>query len=149
MFSRNGSIFVKSKRILTIDNAMANHMGVFPDDYVTDSPLHRVSEDRGFNYNGSQLLDLCQQTGLRILNGRVGLDKNIGKYTFVGSQGKSAVDYVIASQDLFPSVCTFAVDDPNILSDHCIIYFSIQVTENFGTNKVENSSCSFIEYKYV
>ena len=57
---------------------------------------------------------------MRILNERVGADSNVGKYTYVSSIGKSVVDYVIASQSLFSRINTFSVDEPNILSDHCI-----------------------------
>ena len=46
---------------------------------------------------------MCRQTGLRILNGRVGNDLTIGKCTFVGSRGSSLIDYV------------FTINDPNIV----------------------------------
>ena len=65
------------------------------------------------------LLELCKQTGLRILNGRVGDDKGIGRYTYVGSSGSSLVNYVITTQNLFRFVYTFVVKEANILSDHC------------------------------
>jgi len=58
------------------------------------------------------------------LNGRVGKDKGIGRYTYVGSSGSSLVDYVIPTQNLFSFVDTFVVKEPNILSDHCLIDFS-------------------------
>ena len=76
-------------------------MLILPDDYSTDLPLKRVSEDRSFNRYGSELLDFCKHTGLRILNGKSGLDSNVGKCTFVGSTGRILVDYVIASQQIF------------------------------------------------
>jgi len=60
---------------------------------------------------------------LRILNGRVGDDKNIGKYTYVASTGSSVVDYVISTPNMFNFVSHFVVHEPNILSDHCIIDF--------------------------
>ena len=37
---------------------------------------------------GSQMLDFCKETVLRIFNERVGKDKGIGKCTYVGSAGK-------------------------------------------------------------
>ena len=77
------------------------HILVLPGDYSTDLPLKRVSEDKGFNIYGSELLDCCKQTRLRILNGRAGVDGNIGKGTYVGSAGRSLVNYVIASQQIF------------------------------------------------
>lgn len=49
------------------------------------------------NNNGTMLLDLCKQTGLRILNGRCRNDK-YGSYTYIGPNGSSLVDYVITSQ---------------------------------------------------
>ena len=95
------------------------HMSVLPDDYTPDMQLPRFSEDKGHvNNNGLLLLDMCKQTGLRIMNGRVGGDTGIGRYTFVGSRGSSVVDYVIASQELFKFVKYFEVQEPNILSDH-------------------------------
>ena len=57
------------------------------------------------------------------MNGRVGNNEGVGKYTFVGRRGSSLVDYVLASQNLFPFVKEFGVQDPNILSDHCVISF--------------------------
>ena len=52
------------------------HISVLPDDYVSDTQLPRFSEDEGHsNSNGHLLLDFCKQTGLRIMNGRVGNDK--------------------------------------------------------------------------
>ena len=127
------------------DNSI--HMHVLPDDYQLDAPMQRTSEDCGFNKYGTNLLDFCKLTGFRILNGRVGQDRNIGKYTYVGSTGKSLVDYVIASQALFPAVCTFRVDDPNILSDHCLIHFSL----SSAIHQQEESSRSGtpLMYKYV
>lgn len=128
----------------------ADHMHVLPEDYLTDLPLKRVSEDKGYNRYGSELLDFCKQTGLRILNGRVGADIDIGKYTYVGSTGKSLVDYVIASQSLFSSMHAFSVDEPNILSDHCIVNFSLLSSENvdeYDQNVADPDS--FLTYKYV
>ena len=54
---------------------------------------------------------------------RIGSDKGIGKYTFVGSTGHSVIDYVIATPSLLNVIRTFHVGEPNILSDHCLIDF--------------------------
>ena len=75
-----------------LDNSNNDHL---PDDYVPDEFLPRVSEDLKINANGRKLLDFCRQNELRICNGRLGDDKNIGKFTFTGSSGRSVVDYVI------------------------------------------------------
>ena len=70
------------------------HIDFLPDDYIPDDCKLRCSKDIGrLNSNGMCLLDLCKQTGLRILNGRVGSDVE-GNYTYVGKSGSSVVDYV-------------------------------------------------------
>ncbi len=71
------------------------------------------------------LLDLCKETGLRIANGRVCDDANLGKYTFVCGRGSRMVDYVIVNPELLTHFNAFNVHDPNVLSDHCIISFSL------------------------
>lgn len=66
------------------------HMSVLPDEYVSDNPLPRFSEVIGHvNRNRLQLLDFCKLTGLRIMNGRVGNDYGVGRYTCVGRRGSS------------------------------------------------------------
>jgi len=65
--------------------------------------IQRCSLDNG-RVDGVMLLDLCKQTGLRILNGRC--DNDNYNYTHVGSRGSSAVDYVIVTQNLMENVST-------------------------------------------
>ena len=68
------------------------------------------------------------------MNGRVGNDRGIGRYTFVGSRGRSLVDCVLSSQNMFQFVNTFEVQEPNILSDHCLIKFGFA----FSCDRVNN-----------
>ena len=86
------------------------------------------------NSNGTILLDFCKQTGFRIMNGRVGNDYGIGRYTFVGHRGSSVVDYVLSRPEFFNFVKQFEVQGPNILSDHCLIEFSFE----FGLCQQQN-----------
>ena len=97
----------------------------------------------------SESIDFCKETGLRIINGRVGKDKGIGKCTYVGSAGKSVVDYVIASQCLFSAIDTFEVSDPNILSDHCMVKFSVISHDSISNDDCMNNFGSFCNFKYV
>ena len=48
--------------------------------------------------------DFFKQTGLRIMNGRVGNDGGVGRFTFVGSRGRSLVDNVLPSQNMLQLV---------------------------------------------
>ena len=131
-----------------VEDDSTAHVSVLPDEYVPDSYLQRFSEDIGHtNSNGLLLLDFCKQTGLRIMNGRTGDDYGVGKFTFVGSRGSSVVDYILSSQDLFHRFMSFVVRDPNIMSDHCIINFSLEF-ENVKYQNSESETCGSVDGKY-
>ena len=121
-----------------------------PDDYVLDDYLPRSSQDKSSNANGTLLLDFCKQTNLRILNGRIGSDKGIGKFTCHTHRGRSVVDYVLASTDILPLVSSFNVNDPNILSDHSIIDFSVMSNSHLSDeNDFEQCNSESVQYKYI
>ena len=101
------------------------NIDILPIDYETDEFMPRSSKDKIINANGRKLLDLCKLNALRIANGRPGSDRGVGKYTYVGSTGRSVIDYVIATPNLLNTISTFHVGEPNILSDHCLIDFSM------------------------
>ena len=124
------------------------HMSVLPDDYVSDTQMPRSSEDEGHvNNNGLLLLDFCKQTGLRIMNGRVGNGQGIGRYTFVGSRGRSLVDYVLSSQLMFKFIKDFEMQEPNILSDHCLIRFCFDFSCDRANNQ-EYDQYETVDSKY-
>ena len=79
--------FVKNEYLFNLD--------MMPDDYEEDIVLRRVSQDKILNENDTYLLDFCKLTGMRIMNGRVGEDAVVGKYTCVKENGCSVVDYVL------------------------------------------------------
>ena len=56
------------------------HVHVLPDEYTVDSNIDpRVSQDIVRpDPNCLLLLELCRQSGLRIMNGRMGEDANVG-----------------------------------------------------------------------
>lgn len=94
--------------------------------------MPRATQDTGFNANGQSLLDFCRTTGLRVVNGRIAEDAGVGKCTYVGARGSSLIDYVITEPDLFKFFSKFVVDNPNILSDHCIVNFSLQFDMSYS-----------------
>ena len=133
-----------------VDDDDVIHMPHLPNDYSPDMYLQRFSEDQGHtNNNGNLLLDFCKQTGLRIMNGRVGNDYGIGKYTFVGHRGRSVDDYVLAKPDFFNFINSFDIHEPNILSDHCLIKFVFEFgTEESQNIQFENSEMVQGKYKW-
>jgi hypothetical protein len=133
------------------DDNYCTHMNVLPVDYDIDPVMNRYSQDKcRVNSYGLTLLDICKHTGLRILNSRFGKDKYIGRNTFVGSRGSSLVDYVISTQNLFQYIDVFEVQDPNILSDHCLVDISLVFNKPLSVHVQNAKPCETLDsFKYV
>ena len=96
----------------------------------------RVTQDKKMNAYGNDLRDLCISSGLCILNGRTIGDMQ-GKYTYIGPQGCSVVDYALASKVLRKNILSsFEVENLGIFSDHR----PITVTLATKVNKTEVKS---------
>ena len=82
-------------------------------------------------------------------NGRVCEDKNIGSFTFVSSRGSSLVDYCIVNPELLSDFTSFYVHDPNIISDHCLIEFSLisNVVRQVVDGNFDATSFSYYKWK--
>ena len=73
----------------------------------------RNSIDNELNNHRKRLLEICRNTDLRILNGRVRGD-SLGRPTFHSKSGVSVIDYAICDQDLFRHIANFPVSQfPN------------------------------------
>ena len=83
------------------------------------------------------------------MNGRVGNDSSIGRYTFVGHRGRSVLDYVLGSQDMFKFIKCFKVSEPNFISDHFLISFSFEFGSNMYTQNAQIDDCEYVREKYV
>ena len=112
-----------------VENEFLHKLEMLPDDYVEDTFLSRSSQDKVINEYGNYLLNFCKASGLRIMNGRIGSDSGIGKFTCVTENCCSVVNYVLCRPDLMKYLNSFSVEEPNICSDHCEIKFS------FGRSK--------------
>ena len=83
-------------------------------------PTQRNSFDNLLNSQDKRLLEIFKNADLRILNGRVS-GGSLGRVTFHGKNGVSAVDYAVCDQDLLSHIPNFVVKDPLHLSDHSAI----------------------------
>ena len=83
-------------------------------------PLRRANEDKVINQYVRKLLDFCKYNDVFILNGRIGEDKDIGKFTCTNV---GVVDYIIASPEYLKHITNFQVlKFSKLLSDvHCPI----------------------------
>ena len=93
-----------------------------PTDYTLDLDiLDRQNCDETVNAFGKKLIELCQMSGLRIVNGRK-LGDSLGNKTCHEWNGSSTVDYMLIDENSFSHVQTFTVQNTlNHLSDHCPI----------------------------
>ena len=74
-----------------------------------------------------------------IANGRIGLDAQLGEYTYIGENGRSVVDYLLLSRAQFDQIVNFSVCDPTEFSDHCALLFIIDC-HNLSGDACENET---------
>ena len=82
--------------------------------------------DKVIDTFGRQLLNLCITLDIHIVNGRCGDDTAIGEYTYIAPSGKSVIDYVLMSTDLFDHVDNFYVHERSD-SWHFPLYCSLNI----------------------
>ena len=97
---------------------------------VDKIPTIRNSEDRKLNTRGQDILDICKNNELYILNGRTAGDI-FGSITCRRWNGCSIVDYGICSHSLVKNVISFRIA-PALpwLSDHSAIHLTISTLTN-------------------
>jgi len=69
-------------------------------------PLNRYNMDNSKNRYGNLLLNFCKGNSMFIVNGRVGKDQKIGRFT---CKNASVVDYCISSSELLKSFTEFDI----------------------------------------
>ena len=100
------------------DRLLLNKHDIFSD-LAEDSctPIVKRSSQDMHNPDlyGKKLIQLCITLGINIVNGRVGIDKDIGKFT---TKNCSVIDYAMASPELFSHFEGFEIQEFNtVLSD--------------------------------
>ena len=64
--------------------------------------------------------------------------------------GRSLVDYVISNPSMFEVFCKFRICEPNILSDHCVLEFSLYTNiNNYTEQREETEPSERLSKKYV
>ena len=104
---------------------------------------HRNNEDVSLNSFGEQLIQLCIASKLRVLNGRTRSDLQ-GHFTYLGYQGCSTVDLVLASENFsqtnliqYLSIQTFTT-----FSDHRPILLKILWKYPARVDETKTSNCT-------
>jgi hypothetical protein len=86
---------------------------------------YRKSKDAILNVKGRNILEMCEDYGLIIMNGRVEGDQE-GEFTFLSSVGASAIDLALVSVNCLDLICDFKVGS-FIGSDHLPINLMLNV----------------------
>ena len=128
-----------------------NHLDSNIDDLfnINKISLQRLSQDISSPNNyGHRLIDFCLSSNFFILNGRCGLDKNIGKTT---CNDKTVIDYALLTYDSLEQLCPsiYVHDFSVLLSDvHCALTVTLTLknerrvatNENDRRNEVSNET---------
>ena len=103
-------------------------LNYLPQGYQLDCILsNRNNKDPSMNEYGRQLLDLCIETKLRVLNGRVRGDFQ-GHLTYIGYHGSSTVDLVLTTEQALTReniIQYLSIAPLNHLSDHKPVLLSL------------------------
>ena len=102
--------------------------------YFVDQPILRNNLDsKSPNKSGKLLLEMCKETGLRILNGR-SMGDLFGEFTCFTYNGCSLIDYAVASANICNKVSQFSVHALTHLSNHCAVSCSLRSSCYRGSN---------------
>ena len=116
--------------------------------YVQDDVLKdRVCPDGTVNSYGLKLIQLCIESGLRILNGRHA-DNMANDFTYCGANGCSVIDYVLSTPDIFPYFHKFIVCSFNTYSDHAPLHIELKARMKVDIAN-EQSDSNDDDVKYV
>ena len=99
------------------------------------------------NHNGEILIEMCQALNLKIVNGRFGTDKGVGKLTFNSNQGNSTIDYFIVSTGFIQYIHDFEVDilDKYLSDFHSPIVLSLKTLDNYkGCDKIMKRELPYV-----
>ena len=91
-----------------INDADITHRRLMNLNSTAENKKMTFSEKNIVNNHGQRLIDMCKSLGLYIMNGRCGLDRDVGMLTCKNS---SVVDYAISTPDLFNDVIGFQIRD--------------------------------------
>ena len=140
LFKEKGSIFITgdlNSRVGNKSDFIENDIILNDDEtFEIDRPLYHATTDPHVNKFGNAMIDMCKATNLRIVNGRLFGDNNVGKCTCVTLNGQSLVDYLLTQQEDFHILDDFCVLNFNEFSNHAPVYFSLK------TNYVPRVNCT-------
>ena len=101
-------------------------VGLEYDTFPTVFCKTRCSQDKCLNNYGKNLLDVCIQCDVRIVNGR-GFNDTNGAFTYFDKKGCSVVDYILVDSVLATKIINFEVGKFVPESDHRPVYVELNL----------------------
>ena len=128
----------------TDENEFSTDRSITPHELLSlGISVNRSNQDKTVNEYGLKLIDLCKMSDLIILNGRVGDDKDLGKFTYCNKRGKSVNDYSICSKGVISMIKNFFVCNFNAFSDHARI--GLELHCDIGNKNNNLQDCDTVE----
>ena len=109
-------------------NVQAEPINIIDEVFINVNIPERKSKDKASNVYGEKLIDLYNVWTLFILNGRKSGDGK-GEITCIANKGKSIVDYMICSGDIYEYVKNMYVDN-RCESDHFLIVMNFDAVDD-------------------
>ena len=92
--------------------------------------MQRFNPDKKVYSYGRELAELCQGSGLQILNGRDNFSDTTSKFTCFKRKGKSVVDYLIANALTASLIHNFEIHERRADSDHAALSYKVEIPVN-------------------
>ncbi|XP_059225687.1 uncharacterized protein LOC131997861 [Stomoxys calcitrans] len=122
-------------------NARIGEQQVLDENIIRDQPhinVIRCSKDKNINTQGRRLLNMIEDIGGIVVNGRTLGDLD-GKLSFFGVMGSSLIDYCICSSDLLQYIENFAIL-AKPFSDHMPICLQLKIPKHSSNVTKQNDT---------
>jgi hypothetical protein len=77
------------------------------------------------NTRGEKILYFCKNTCMRLPNGRLGKDCNVGAFAYYSRQSSITIDYLLLKECNFQIISAFKICQFNEFSDHAPLSFTV------------------------
>jgi len=112
---------------------------------------NRVTQDVTNNSYGKELIQLCQASEMRIMNGFFNAE-HTSHFTCYAPLGKSAVDYLVCTEGVYNQLTMFQIHPKLVESDHTPLSFQFKIEEpQLRSNSPKNNTNSSqrLRYRYI
>ena len=132
----------------TDENAQDDYLPIpyeFGHDNSCSVKKRKTLDNEEVSGHAKELINLCLQTGFRIVNGRLGHDRDLNDFTCHTPAGSSTVDYCLARENNFYFIENFYIGDIDTISDHAYLQLRLKINiqcKDKNVDKVKSVSLS-------